>query len=328
MMPAARSAFVCALLAALFLAMPARAEPPRVAVSIKPVGDLVAAVMAGVGTPTVLIPPGRSPHTYALKPSERAAAQQAQVLFWIGPDVEPALTPVTRALPKSAQVVTLSTVSGLDLLPARKGGDWERKPPARAPMQHGHDDHDEHGDTHDHVHTGNFDGHLWLSPTNAKTIVRTAARVLAAKDPQHAGQYRANADKAVQALDAMTAEITQQLAPVRNKPFIVFHDAYQYFEHAFGLRAAGSILVSPEAMANARRVSQMRDKIQSLGVVCVFAEPQFEPRLVQTLVEGTPARVGTLDPLGAQGPLGLQGYTQLMRHLATNLGQCLSVSAR
>ena len=186
----------------------------------------------------------------------------------------------------------------------------------------GHQYH--HGGEHDHVHTGSFDGHLWLSPTNAKVIVRSAARALAAKDPQHAVQYQANAEQAVQRIDAMTAELTAQLAPVKSKPFIVFHDAYQYFEHAFGLRAVGSILVSPDAMANARRVSQMRDKIKSLGVVCVFAEPQFEPRLVQTLIEGTRARVGTLDPLGAKGPLGLEGYTQLMRNLANNLGQCLS----
>ena len=274
--------------------------------------------MDGVGTPSVLIPPGRSPHTYALKPSERAEAQQAQVLFWIGPDVEPALGPVTRALPPSTQVVTLSTAPGLTLLAARKGGDWERKHPAPHAEPQGHD-HD-----HDHAHSGSFDGHLWLSPDNAKTIVRTAAQVLAKQDPEHASQYQANAAKAVQTLDAMTAEITLQLAPVKRKPFIVFHDAYQYFEQAFGLRAVGSILVSPESMANARRVSQMRDKIKALGVVCVFAEPQFEPRLAQTLVEGTSAHIGTLDPIGAQGPLGLTGYTQLMRNLTTNLANCLS----
>ncbi|CUA98862.1 zinc ABC transporter substrate-binding protein [Thiomonas bhubaneswarensis] len=318
MLKLSRIAVFCTVLVAILRAPLAGAEPVKVAVSIKPVGDLVAAVMQGVGTPSVLIPPGRSPHTYALKPSERAAAEQAQVVFWIGPDVEPALNPVTRSLPKSTEVVTLSTAPGMNLLPARQGGDWERKRPAPK-LHHDGEDHEQ-----EHAHTGSFDGHLWLSPTNAKTIVRTAERVLAAKDPAHAAQYQANADKAVQTIDAMTAELTLQLQPVKHKPFIVFHDAYQYFEHAFGLRAVGSLLVSPEAMANARRVSQMRDKIQSLGVVCVFTEPQFEPKLVQTLVEGTPVRVGTLDPLGAKGPLGLAGYTQLMRQLATNLSQCLS----
>ncbi|MDY0329869.1 MAG: zinc ABC transporter substrate-binding protein [Thiomonas sp.] len=314
-----RILFLSTLLIAALAPLCAQAQTPRVAASIKPVGDLVAAVMDGVGRPTVLIPPGNSPHTYAFKPSERASAEQSQLLFWIGPDVEPALTKIIRALPPSAQVITLSTQPGMDLLPARTGGDWERKRPApalpSAQVQ---------GDAQDHAHTGSFDGHVWLSPTNAKVILRSAARALAAKDPQHAAQYQANAEQAVQRIDVMTAELTAQLAPVKNKPFIVFHDAYQYFEHAFGLRAVGSILVSPDAMANARRVSQMRDKIKSLGVVCVFAEPQFEPRLVQTLVEGTSARVGTLDPLGGKGPLGLEGYTQLMRNLANNLDRCLA----
>ncbi|MGC8806975.1 MAG: zinc ABC transporter substrate-binding protein [Thiomonas sp.] len=314
----ARRVFSIALLiGALFGPPIAHAQTaPRVAVSIKPVGDLVAAVMAGVGTPTVLIPPGSSPHTYAFKPSERAAAEQAQLLFWIGPDVEPALTKITRALPAGARVITLSTLPGMHLLPARSGGEWERRHPA--PLLQSATQ-----DAHDAAHTGSFDGHLWLSPTNAKEIVRSAAGALQAMDPQHAAQYRANAEQAVQRIDAMTAELAAQLAPVKDRPFIVFHDAFQYFEQAFGLHAVGSILVSPDAMANARRVSQMREKIRTLGVVCVFSEPQFEPRLVQTLIEGSNARLGTLDPLGAKGPLGLDGYTQLMRNLAGNLRNCL-----
>jgi zinc transport system substrate-binding protein len=319
-MPNTSRRLVCTafLFTSLLGAFTAHADTvPRVAVSIKPVGDLVAAVMAGVGTPSVLIPPGSSPHTYAFKPSERAAAEQANILFWIGPDVEPALTKITKAMPRSARVVTLSTQPGMDLLSARTGGDWERKRPASAQQSAA-------ADAHEHAHNGSIDGHLWLSPTNAKVIVRSAEQALCAVDPQHAAQYRANAEQAVQRIDAMAAELTAQLAPVKNKPFIVFHDAFQYFEHAFGLRAAGSILASPDAIANARRVSQMRDKIKALGAVCVFSEPQFEPRLVHTLVEGSNARLGTLDPLGAKGPLGLDGYTQLMRNLAGSLRDCLS----
>ncbi|MGC9185818.1 MAG: metal ABC transporter solute-binding protein, Zn/Mn family, partial [Thiomonas sp.] len=180
----ARRVFSIALLiGALFGTPIAHAQAaPRVAVSIKPVGDLVAAVMAGVGTPTVLIPPGSSPHTYAFKPSERAAAEQAQLLFWIGPDVEPALTKITRALPAGTRVITLSTLPGMHLLPARSGGEWERKHPA--PLLQSATQ-----DAHDPAHTGSFDGHLWLSPTNAKEIVRSAAGALEAMDPQHAAQY-------------------------------------------------------------------------------------------------------------------------------------------
>lgn len=305
------------LIGALFGPLIAQAQRPLVAVSIKPVGDLVTAVMAGVGTPIVLIPPGSSPHTYAFKPSERAAAEQAQLLFWIGPDVEPALTKIVRALPNGARVITLSTQPSMHVLPARTGGEWERKRPApvlQSAMP----------DPHDHPQSGSFDGHIWLSPTNAKLIVRSAASALEVIDPQHAAQYRANAAQAVQRIDALTAELTAQLEPVKDRPFIVFHDAFQYFEQTFGLHAVGSILVTPEAMVNARRVSQMHDKIRTLGVVCVFSEPQFEPRLMQTLIEGSSARLGTLDPLGAKGPLGLDGYLQLMRNLAGSLRSCLS----
>lgn len=298
-----------------FLAMAFSAQiaaaGPAVATSIKPIDDLVRAVMDGVGEPTRLIPPGSSPHTYALKPSERLAAEKADVLFWIGPEVETALAKVTKSLRPGTRIIALSTVPEIDLLPARTGGDWERKRPA--PQRH----------EHDHDHGGSYDGHLWLSPANASMIVRAAAATLTAADPAHAAQYAANAEKAIRRLEILDDELKAKLAPVADKPFIVFHDAYQYFEHAYGLSAAGSILITPEAMAGAKRVSEMRAKLNVLGATCVFAEPQFEPRLVQTLIEGTKARAGTLDPLGAKLPSGMEGYERLLRNLADNLSACL-----
>lgn len=292
------------------------AAGPAVATSIKPIDDLVRAVMDGVGEPTRLIPPGSSPHTYALKPSERLAAEKADVLFWIGPEVETALAKVTKSLRPGTRIIALSTVPDIELLPARTGGDWERKRPAPPRSEHAHE-HDGHS------HGGSYDGHLWLSPANASMIVRAAATTLTAADPAHAAQYAANAEKAIRRLETLDNELKTKLAPVTARPFIVFHDAYQYFEHAYGLRAAGSILVTPEAMAGARRVAEMRAKINALGATCVFAEPQFEPKLVHTLIEGTNARAGTLDPLGATLPSGLEGYEQLLRQLAENLVACL-----
>ncbi|MGB9671493.1 MAG: zinc ABC transporter substrate-binding protein [Halothiobacillaceae bacterium] len=309
--------FIRHLLPILVLAISAPlAAAPQVATSIKPIDDLVRAVMDGVGEPARLIPPGSSPHTYALKPSERLAAEQADVLFWIGPEVETALTKVTKTLRPGTRIIALSALPDIELLPARTGGDWERKRPA--PQRHEHDEHN---------HGGSYDGHLWLSPTNASMIVRAAAATLTAADPAHAAQYAANAEKAIRRLEILDDELKTKLAPVAAKPFMVFHDAYQYFEHAYGLRAVGSILVSPEAMASAGRVQAMREKIKQLGAICVFSEPQFEPKLVQTLIEGTPARTGVLDPLGAQLPPGLAGYEQLLRQLADNLTTCL-VAAR
>ncbi len=288
---------------------------PNVVTSIKPVNDLVVAVMEGVGEPTRLIPPGSSPHTYALKPSERQAAEHADVLFWISPDVETSLEKVSRTLPKSTRIVTLSAWPDMDRLQARTGGDWERKRPAA----HQHDVQP-HGD---HTHRGSLDGHMWLSPANAGMMVRAAASTLSEVDPANAARYQANAEKALDRLTVLDATLRKKLEPAHAKPFIVFHDAYQYFEYSYDLKATGSILVSPDAMASAKRVNDMRNKIKELGAVCVFSEPQFEPKLVQTLVEGTQARTGVLDPLGAKLPAGMDGYEQLMHNLAENLVNCL-----
>ncbi|MEW6445466.1 MAG: zinc ABC transporter substrate-binding protein [Pseudomonadota bacterium] len=287
------------------------AAAPNVVTSIKPIDDLVRAVMDGVGEPVRLIPPGSSPHTYALKPSERLAAETADVLFWIGPEVETSLVKVSKSLRPSARIITLTEMPDIDLLPARKGGDWERKP---------------RGDAHGHAHASSLDGHLWLSPANASMIVRAANATLSAADPANAERYAANAEKTIRRLAALNAELRDKLAPVQDKPFIVFHDAYQYFEHSYGLHAVGSILVNPEAMAGAKRVSEMRAKIKALGATCVFSEPQFEPKLVQTLIEGANARAGVLDPLGANLPSGLEGYESLLRNLSENLGGCLAAT--
>lgn len=304
-----------ALLAVFFTTQLAAA--PHVVTSIKPVNDLVAAVMEGVAEPTRLIPPGSSPHTYALKPSERQAAEQADVLFWIGPDVEPALEKVTQTLPKGVHIVTLSSLPDMQLLSARIGGDWEIKIPAPTGQAATAHDHDEHN------HTSKFDGHIWLSPANASVIVRAAASTLSEADPAHAAQYQANAEKSLNRINVLDTALKNQLIPIQNKPFIVFHDAYHYFEYSFNLHAAGSILVNADAMPSAKRVNDMRNKIKAVGAICVFSEPQFEPKLMQTLVEGTQARTGVLDPLGATLPGGMDGYEQLLHNLAGSLVRCL-----
>ncbi|OQA34945.1 MAG: High-affinity zinc uptake system protein ZnuA precursor [Betaproteobacteria bacterium ADurb.Bin341] len=289
---------------------------PRVVTSIKPVGDLVQAVMEGVGQPELLIPAGSSPHLYALKPSERLAAEQAEVVFWIGPQVERALVKVLQSTKPMTRIVHLAQAPGIELLPARSGGAWDQH--GHAEKGHGKHSHGKHG----------IDGHLWLSPANAAAIVQAAAKALSDVDPTNAGRYAANAEAALQRLKTLDAELAAQLEPVRDKPFIVFHDAYQYFERSYRLSAAGSVLVSPEAMSSAGRVRDLRNKIRMSGAVCVFAEPQFEPRLVQTLIEGTTARTGTLDPLGAGLPSGLTGYEQLLRGLAENMVACLKVKTK
>ena len=165
--------------------------------------------------------------------------------------------------------------------------------------------------------------HLWLSPQNARAIAAEAAKVLAEKDPANAETYKKNLAGLEEKLDALDKEVAETVAPVKDKPFIVFHDAYQYFEHHYGMHAAGSITVSPETLPGAERLTQIRDKVKTLGATCVFAEPQFEPKLVNVVIEGTPAKSGVLDPEAATLDPGPDLYFTLMKGIATSLRDCL-----
>ena len=300
---------------------PAHAQAPKVVVSIKPIHSLVASVMHGVGEPTLLVRGGASPHSYTMKPSDAKALSAADLVVWVGPELESFLEKPLRANAPKATLLTLMDLKGLTLLETREGGAWDAHDHGKK-RGHGHQDHD-HKD-HDHADEhGELNTHIWLDPANARAIVEAAAEALAAGDPANAEAYRKNADRKLQELDALDAELKAALAPVKDKPFVVFHDAYQYFEARYGLSAVGSITVSPDRRPSAKRLSAIRAKIGGLGAACVFAEPQFEPTLVRTVVEGTKARTGVLDPEGSELPEGEALYPTLMRNLAASLRGCL-----
>ncbi len=299
------------LLAGLAIATGAQAAEPEVVVSIKPVHSLVAGVMQGVGTLRLLIKGAASPHSYGLRPSDARALGAADVIFWVGADLETFLRKPLAALPEHGQVVALSQAPGMTLLEARRGGIREAYTDDKT-------DQDDGGQAHD-----GHDMHVWLDPRNAKAMVAAVEHALSARDAAHAARYRANADHVRQRLDALEAELRGVLQPVREKPYIVFHDAYQYFEARFDLRSAGSITVSPDRAPGARRLSAIRKKILDTGAMCVFTEPQFEPKLVRTVIEGTQARTAVLDPMGAALPPGPEAYFSLMRGLAHSVRQCL-----
>jgi zinc transport system substrate-binding protein len=299
---------VAFFLAALLAALPAMAAP-KVVASIKPIDALVAGVMAGVGEPALIVAGGASPHLYTLKPSDAERLAHADIVFWVGPIFEGFLAKPLTSLARKAEIVELDRAPGLVLLPAREGGAWEE---------------DEHQDHHDHAAAAEEqDGHLWLDPDNAKAIVRLAASRLAAHDPAHAAAYVANGAALEHRLDALDAGLRQHLAAVKGVPFVVFHDAYQYLERRYGLAAIGSITVSPDNRPGARRLQEIRGKIAALGARCVFSEPQFEPRLVNTVIAGSGARTGALDPEGAALAPGRELYFQLMDGLADSLVRCL-----
>jgi zinc transport system substrate-binding protein len=320
--------------ALLATASPAAAEL-KVTVTIKPVHALVAQVMEGVGTPSLLVQGAASPHTYALKPSDARALNHADVFFRVSEAVEPFTRKIVSALPASVRTVTLAESPGIELLDARTGETFETHDHA-AKRGHAHDDghdhgahdHDPHHEHDDHGHHGDahgmHDGHVWLDPENARRMIAEIARVLAEASPADAGKFKDNAARADTALVALQAEIGRDLAPVKEKPFIVFHDAFQYFEHRFGLAAVGSITVSPEAQPSAKRLTEIRRKLAALQAACVFSEPQFQAKLVAAVTEGTSARAGTLDPEGALVEPGPAAYATLLRNLASGLTSCLA----
>ena len=298
-----------------------------VVASIKPVHSLVAGVMQGVGEPELIVKGNASPHTYALRPSEAAALEEAKLIFWIGHDMEVFLDKALDSLAGGAQLVELAEADGVELLPFREGGPFEAhdhgEESAGAEHEHHDDENEEPHAEHDHGH-GEFDMHFWLDPKNAKAMVGAIEQALVKADPGNAAKYRENAAALQTRLDALTGEVEAEIAPVKEKGFIVFHDAYQYFEKRFGVQAAGSITVSPEVMPGAERIAAIRAKVSELGATCVFAEPQFEPRLVEVVTEGTGAKSGVLDPEGGSLTEGPDLYFDLVRNIATSLRDCLA----
>jgi len=310
-----------AVTALLVLAEPAgaRAEtPPDIVVTIKPIHSLAASVMAGVGSPRLLIDGAGSPHTYAMKPSDAKALNSARLVIRVAPSLETFLNNTLKSLPKSARVLTLEGVPGLVLHPVRTGGNFEDDGHG-----HGHGHGDGHGKKAAKGAKAPVDGHLWLDPRNASRMATAIAEALAEIDSTRADRYRANAAALNASLTALDRELEAAAKPLAGRSFIVFHDAYQYAEARYGLAASGSITVSPEVQPSAKRLQALRRTIGRLGATCVFAEPQFPPKLLDTVVEGTKARRGTLDPLGAAIPAGPDHYPALMRALMRDLSACL-----
>jgi zinc transport system substrate-binding protein len=322
-----RPVILAAAALAVSLSAAARAEIQVVA-SIVPVHSLVAGVMEGAGTPHLLVPGGATPHSFALRPSDARRLEQAAAVFWIGPSLETFLERPVAALARKATVVALIDADGVTRLPFREGGPWDAHDDdaekaasgkEAAPKDgHGHG----HGHEHEHAHEG-ADGHAWLDPRNAMAMARAIARTLGQADPANKARYDANAARLVSRLQGLDAALATTLAPAKGRPYIVFHDAYQYFEARYGLTPAGSITVSPEVTPGAKRLAEIRARIKKASAVCVFAEPQFEPKLVRTVIQGTDARTATLDPLGAQLPPGPDAYFRLLQDLANDLRSCL-----
>ena len=349
------------LIAACMTMVPLRADALDVVADIAPVQSLVAMVTGDVATPKVLIPPSASPHGYAMRPSEAASLQEAQLVFWIGPDLTPWLEGPIDNLAGNARVVSL-----LDLPETRRLA-WREEMGGHDhdhdhDHDHGHDDHDhddghddhghdhghehseshddhghdhghehaeshdDHGHDHDHSHHHDPDGvdpHAWLDPRNASLWLGVIAEELAAIDPENAETFRENAVAAQAEMVTLEGELRARLAPVRDEGFVVYHDAYQYFEDAFGVRAVGSVRLGDATSPSAARVVALRDTVRDFGVRCAMSEPQFDPRIL-TATLGDEIHIGVLDPLGGEIEPGPALYPALLGNMADSLVVCLT----
>lgn len=272
---------------------------PDVVVSIKPLHSIVASLMQGVAEPHLLIEGSQSPHTFHLVPSQVRMLVNADRVIWIGEALEIALSNVLQANVEPDKSLALLDVPEV-------GGN------VISQQEHQHP-----GDQHD------IDPHLWLSPDWIRSVINYLAEELVRLDHEHASSYRTNAQQILQRIDELDRLIRSKLLPVRNEPYLVFHDAYGYFESYYGLQNVGAVTLTPEQIPGVRQVHNLQQRITSGNIQCLFMEPQFEPRLAHVLLQGTSVRMGILDPLGANIEAGPEAYFQLMHNLADAYATCL-----
>lgn len=305
-----------ACLAAMLMASPALAGP-KVIASVVPVHGIAAAVMGDTGTPELLLSGQLSEHRSTFTAAQVASLGKADAVFIVGHGLEPKLAQISGSEAVNGKVfVELSEAPGVRTLPIREGGAWETHAHGHEEEGHAEEDHAEG--------VLAFDPHVWLDPENAKAMAAAIAAELSKADPANAATYAANAIGFAANLDETSTAIAADLAAVKDKPFIVFHDAYQYFEARFGLNAVGSIADVSAQAPSAERLKDIRGKLGTTGAACVFREPQYDDKVVGTVIEGSKARAGVLDPLGATLEPGAGAYPQLLRNLAADLKACLA----
>ena len=292
----------------------------KVVTSIKPLHSLVSYVMDGVGTPDILVDGSSSPHTFQLKPSHATMLQEADIVFWIGEDLESFLETPLESIAKNSRHITLMDSDEIELLKFREKNIFDGHD------EHGdeHDEHDEHADEHDDHHDGHAHGehdiHFWLDPEIAKTIVKIVTRELSEIDPTNASTYKSNSIKAVNEIDQLISDTRSKINS--NASYVVFHDAYQYFEKRFGVEVVGALTVNPEVLPGAKQLAEIREVIEHENINCLFSEPQFNPSIADTIAKDTGVKAAVIDPLGAELDPGKDLYFDLIGNIATSFESC------
>lgn len=282
--------FVLILAASLIWSERALAAPPTVAASIKPVQALAKMVMGSLGTPELIIPATASPHVFSLKPSQAKMLENANVVFWIGPDLETTLQGPLKKLSQNATVIALMATEGLDLID----------------------------------HEGTTDPHIWLSPSNAKVMVDRIEKTLSQADPANAAEYAANAKKAKRRISILINKTNQFTANMRTTPYVVQHDAFGYLAREFGFNEVGRLQTVPGRKPGAKHMAGLIDVIERQGVKCLFHEPQFTPKLAQRVSQEHGLSLREIDPLGGDLSLSETTYVRIIQQIVLSMQSCLA----
>ena len=283
----------------------------KVVASIKPIHSLASYLMDGVGKPDLIVDGYASPHGFAMKPSHAKMLQEADLIFWVGEDLEAFLEKPLKSIAKKAEKIELMATKNLNVLKFRERNIFD---------EHGHDDHAKKKDDHDEHHHGEFDPHIWLDPINAKAILNEMVEHLIENDAANASIYKKNLDKALNELDKLTMNVMTDLN--KSTASIVFHDAYQYFEERFNVNVLGAFTVNTDVMPGAEQLKEIREIIEHDNVSCVFSEPQFNPDIINAVAKDMNIKTGVLDPLGATLNPGKGLYFDLIKNMSSSFKGC------
>ena len=321
--------FILSILSLLMIFTPANAEI-KVVTSIKPIHSLASYLMDGVGKPDLIVDGFNSPHGFSMKPSHAKMLQNADLIFWIGEDLESFLEKPLNSIAKKAEKIELIEIKGLNVLKFRERNIFdEHDHDDQAKKEDDHDDHDDHDkkeddhDDHDghegHGH-GEYDPHIWLDPINAKVILKEMTEHLIENDLKNASTYKSNLDKALNDIDKLTIDVMTELNESTSS--IVFHDAYQYFEERFNVKILGAFTVNTDVMPGAEQLSEIREIIEHDKVKCIFSEPQFNPDIIKVIAKDMNIKTGVVDPLGATLNPGKDLYFDLIRNMSASFKGC------
>ena len=330
--------FITYIFVVLFAGSLAANAEIKVVTTIKPLHSLISNVMDGVGEPSLIIEGSTSPHSFVLKPSHAKMIEQADIIFWIGEDIETFMEKPLESIAKNAKKISFMELTSIEKLRFREENNFDHDDHGHGEDKdhddhghgekkdhddHGHGedkDHDDHGPGHEGHHHGEFDGHIWLDPANAKEMLHEIAHELADLDPDNASKYDSNADQTIKSIDKMIKDIDTNIN--KDAKFIVFHDAYQYFETRFGVMTAGALTLNTDVLPGAKQISEIQEVITERDIKCIFSEPQFNPKIIETIAQDTEIKTGVLDPLGSIFDANKMQYFKLINDLGNKLKDC------